>query len=90
VIVEMLNEGGLNPEIHLIEASIRKRGYLPYQEGIQLEDGRDVSEHSSLIRSLTTPHEHVLIFVPEQVRDEVQQRVRDIIKPSQSSLSQFN
>ena len=36
------------------------------------------------------PHEQCLIFVPEAVRDELEQSVREWIKPAQSSLSQFD
>ena len=79
-----------NPEIHVLYAKISKRGYMPYEQGIILEDGRDAAEHSSMIRSLSQPNERVLIFVPESIRDEVESMVRDWIKPSQSSLSQFD
>lgn len=87
---EQLKEGGYDPELDLIQATISKRGYLPYDAGIVLEDGRDASEHSALIRSLAQPHERSLIFVPEAVRDEMERNVREWIKPSQSSLAQFD
>jgi HD superfamily phosphohydrolase len=87
---EALLERGFDPDVDLIQARISKQGYLPYVGGILLEDGRDVSEHSALIRSLVQPHEQGLIFVPESVRDELEQSVRDWVKPSQSSLSQFD
>jgi len=89
-IKEALVEQGFDPEIDMIEATISKRGYLPYQGGIALEDGREVSEHSALIRSLVRPHEQCLIFVPEAIRDEMEKNVREWIKPSQSSLNQFD
>jgi len=87
---KQLVERGFDPELDLIQATIRKRGYLPYDAGIVLEDGRDASEHSALIRSLAQPHERCLIFVPEEVRDDMEQNVREWIKPSQSSLAQFD
>ena len=89
-IEDLLQERGFNPAVDLIQATIRKRGYLPYHGGILLEDGRDASEHSALIRSLVQPDEHCLIFVPESIRDEMESNVREWIKPSQSSLSQFD
>ena len=89
-IEEFLTEEGYDADVDLIQATIRKRGYLPYDGGILLEDGRDASEHSALIRSLAQPHERCLIFVPEGVRDELERSVREWIKPSQSSLSQFD
>jgi uncharacterized protein len=70
----------------IITASIRKKGYMPYSQGIMLEDGRDVVEHSSLIQSLTLASEQALIFIPEGVRDKCEQIAREIIKPSQSRL----
>ena len=89
-IEEFLTGQGYDADVDLIQATIRKRGYLPYDGGILLEDGRDASEHSALIRSLAQPHERCLIFVPEAVRDELERSVREWIKPSQSSLSQFD
>ena len=70
----------------IITASIRKKGYMPYSQGIVLEDGRDVVEHSPLIRSLTLSSEQALIFIPEEVRDECERVAREVIKPSQSRL----
>ena len=43
---------------------------MPYSQGIKLEDGRDVVEHSPLIQSLVQTSEQALIFIPEGVRDE--------------------
>lgn len=70
----------------IITASIKKKGYMPYSQGIVLEDGRDVVEHSPLIRSLTLSSEQALIFIPEEVRDECERVAREVIKPSQSRL----
>ena len=70
----------------IITASIRKKGYMPYSQGIMLEDGRDVVEHSSLIQSLTLASEQALIFIPEVVRDKCEKIAREVIKPSQSRL----
>jgi len=70
----------------IITASIRKKGYMPYSQGIMLEDGRDVVEHSSLIQSLTLASEQALIFIPEVVRDKCERIAREVIKPSQSRL----
>ena len=70
----------------IITASIKKKGYMPYSQGILLEDGRDVVEHSPLIRSLTLSSEQALIFIPEEVRDDCERVAREVIKPSQSRL----
>ena len=87
---DFIQSKGYNPKIHVLYARISKRGYMPYEQGIILEDGRDVSEHSAMIRSLALPNERAMVFVPEVVRDEAELAVRDWIKPSQSSLSQFS
>lgn len=89
-IKEAMEDAGYDADLDLIHASISKRGYLPYHGGIVLEDGRDAAEHSSLIRSLVQPHEHSMIFVPAVIRDEMESNVREWIKPSQSSLAQFD
>ncbi len=86
---DFIQSKGYDPKIHVLYARISKRGYLPYEQGITLEDGRDVSEHSAMIRSLSLPNERAMVFVPEAVRDEAELAVREWIKPSQSSLSQF-
>lgn len=85
-----VGERGFDPTIHVLYARISKRGYMPYQQGIMLEDGRDASEHSAMIRSLSLPNERAMVFVPEAIRDEAEQAVREWLKPSQSSLSQFS
>ena len=87
---EFIQDKGFDPEIHVLYARISKRGYMPYEQGIMLEDGRDASEHSAMIRSLSLPNERAMVFVPEEVRDEAELAVREWIKPSQSSLSQFS
>jgi HD superfamily phosphohydrolase len=87
---EFIKSHGYDPEIHVLYATISKRGYMPYEQGIKLEDGRDVSEHSAMIRSLALPNERAMVFVPEEIRDAAESVVREWIKPSQSSLSQFS
>ena len=87
-ILPVLEKAGFSSS-DIITASIRKKGYKPYSQGIMLEDGRDVVEHSPLIQSLVQTSEQALIFIPEVVRDECEQVARDVIKPSQSSLSSF-
>ncbi len=86
----LVSSKGFDTEIDVLYAKISKIGYMPYEQGILLEDGRDAAEHSSMIRSLSQPTERALIFVPESIRDEVEITVRDWIKPSQSSLAQFD
>ena len=84
-ILPIVEQAGYS-DADIITASIRKKGYMPYSQGIVLEDGRDVVEHSPLIRSLTLSSEQALIFIPEEVRDECERVAREVIKPSQSRL----
>ena len=87
-ILPILEEAGFSGS-DIITASIRKKGYMPYSQGIMLEDGRDVVEHSPLIQSLVQTSEQALIFIPEGVRDQCELVAREVIRPSQSSLSSF-
>jgi uncharacterized protein len=87
-ILPILEENGYS-RADIITASIKKKGYKPYSQGIMLEDGRDVVEHSPLIQSLVQSSEHALIFIPEDVRDRCEAVAREVIRPSQSSLASF-
>ena len=86
---KLVEQAGYDPSINVITAQISKRGYMPYEQGILIEDGRDAADHSPLVRSLTQPNERALIFVPDAIRDEIETSVREWVKPSQSSLVQF-
>jgi hypothetical protein len=88
-ICEIVSTAGYDESRDLIQATISKSGYKPYVEGIRLEDGRDMSEVSELVRSLTQPTERLLIFVPEEVRDECETAARALIKPKQARLGEF-
>jgi hypothetical protein len=88
-ICEIVSTAGYDESRDLIQATISKSGYKPYVEGIRLEDGRDMSEVSELVRSLTQPAERVLIFVPAEVRDECETAARALIKPKQARLGEF-
>jgi len=85
----MLTKEGFDSDEDLIIASISKSGYLPYSEGILLQDGRDVSQASPLVRSLVEPDHRVIVFVPESIRDEAESKAREIVLPYQSSLAHF-
>lgn len=88
-IKDIVSANGFCPKNDVIVASIAKTGYMPYEEGIYLQEGKDVSEVSGLISSLTIPNERVMIFVPAKVRDECEAIARSIIKPKQASLGEF-
>ena len=85
----LLQNSGADPAQDLIVAAVRKQGYLPYMQGILLEDGRDVAEHSPIVRALSEAADRVLVFVPEGVRDAAEALVRERIKPQQASLDRF-
>ena len=84
-LLPIVEEAGFS-DADIITASIRKKGYMPYSQGIVLEDGRDVVESSPLIQSLTLSSEQALIFIPEEVRDKCERVAREVINPSQSRL----
>ena len=84
-LLPIVEEAGFS-DADIITASIRKKGYMPYSQGIVLEDGRDVVVSSPLIQSLTLSSEQALIFIPEEVRDKCERVAREVIKPSQSRL----
>jgi len=77
---DLLQSSGYNPEHDLIHAPLRKEGYLPYQEGIHLDDGRDIMEASALIESISTEFARSMIFVPLEIRDQCEKLVRSIIE----------
>jgi HD superfamily phosphohydrolase len=85
----LLQNSGADSAQDLIVAAVRKRGYLPYVQGILLEDGHDVAEHSPIVRALSEVADRVLVFVPEGVRDAAEALVRERIKPQQASLDRF-
>ena len=85
----LVSDAGFDANEDVITASISKRGYLPYREGIMLQDGRDVSQASPLVLSLVEPDQRVHVFVPESVRDQAEALAREIVRPYQSNLAQF-
>jgi HD superfamily phosphohydrolase len=85
----LVADAGFDASLDVITAAVRKRGYLPYEQGILLEDGRDVAEHSPIVRALTLAADRALIFVPADVRDAAEALVRDRVKPEQASLDRF-
>ena len=72
---QFVSSKGYDPSVHLLYARISKRGYMPYEQGIILEDGRDVAEHSAMISS-SLPNERLHIFVPETIRYEAETLAR--------------
>ena len=88
-LAKFLEEKGVDPSVDMIVARISKKGYLPYKEGIKLENGLDVAHHSALIEAISKSKERALIFVPKSIRDDAEKFVREWVKPSQSSLSNF-
>ena len=81
---EIVEGAGFDGYHDLISAPLRKEGYLPYQEGISLDDGRDISEVSPLIRSISGEFSRSMVFVPAEVRQQCEEYVEGQI----SSISQ--
>jgi hypothetical protein len=68
-IEQILNDAGYNPEEDMIVTRVHKEGYRPYTDGIRIEDGRDISEVSAIVASITAPLNDILLFVPEDCRE---------------------
>ncbi len=76
---EIVEAAGFDGYHDLISAPFSKEGYLPYQEGINLEDGRDISEASALIRSISGEFPRSMVFVPAEVRQQCEEYVEQQI-----------
>jgi len=68
-IEQILTDAGYNPEEDMIVTRVHKEGYRPYTDGIRIEDGRDISEVSAIVASITAPLNDILLFVPEDCRE---------------------
>ena len=77
--MKLIEEAGFDPVHDLIHAPLRKEGYLPYQEGIHLEDGRDIMEASPLIESISVEFSRSMVFVPLEVREQCEELVKSLI-----------
>jgi hypothetical protein len=78
--MELIEQAGFDPVHDLIHAPLRKEGYLPYQEGIHLEDGRDIMEASPLIESISVEFSRSMVFVPLEVREQCEELVNSFLK----------
>ena len=74
---KILTEEGFDAYHDLIHTVLSKEGYLPYREGIMLEDGRDIAEVSPMIQSISREITRSMLFVPEEVREECEDFVRE-------------
>ncbi len=63
-------QAGYDPAQDVILARTQKQGYLPYQEGILMEDGADISERSPIVKALKHKIDEVMIFVPPRCVDD--------------------
>ena len=54
---------------------MRKEGYRPYRGGIRVEDGRDISEVSPMVASITAPLNDIMLFVPEDCREAAERAI---------------
>ena len=86
---KLVEQAGYDPSINVITARISKRGYMPYEQGILIEDGRDAADHSPLVRSLRNQMNACLFLSRIRFAMKFETSVREWVKPSQSSLVQF-
>ncbi len=73
---DILQEHGYDEQHDLIHTRLSKEGYMPYKGGVRLEDGRDVSEVSPMIASMSEPFTSSMLFVPADVREECERYIR--------------
>ena len=74
-IEKILTDAGHIPEEDMITTRVSKEGYRPYTDGIHIEGGRDIIEVSALVSSITAPLNHILLFVPEDCREAVENTI---------------
>ncbi|MDE0575136.1 MAG: HD domain-containing protein [Candidatus Poseidoniales archaeon] len=74
-IKEILAEAGHNPDEDMIVTRVHKEGYRPYSGGIRVEGGRDISEVSPMVASITAPLNDIMLFVPEDCREAAENAI---------------
>lgn len=72
----ILAEAGHDPEEDMIVTRVNKEGYRPYSGGIRLDDGRDISEVSPMVASITAPLNDIMLFVPADSREPAEAAIR--------------
>jgi HD superfamily phosphohydrolase len=73
---QILSDAGYDPGEDMIVTRVSKEGYRPYTDGIHIEGGRDIIEVSALVASITAPLNHILVFVPEDCREDAEKVIR--------------
>jgi len=76
-IEQILTDAGHNPDEDMIVTRVHKEGYRPYTDGIRIEDGRDISEVSAIVASITAPLNDILLFVPEDCREAAENAINE-------------
>ena len=74
-IESILSEAGHNPDEDMIVTRVNKEGYRPYNGGILLEDGQDISDVSPMVASITAPLNDIMLFVPEGCREAAENAI---------------
>jgi HD superfamily phosphohydrolase len=75
-IKQILADAGHHPDEDMIVTRVNKEGYRPYTGGIRLEDGRDISEVSPMVASITAPLNDIMLFVPEDCREAAENAIQ--------------
>jgi hypothetical protein len=71
-----LAAAGHDPEEDMIVTRVSKEGYRPYSGGIRLEDGRDITDVSPLVASITAPVNDIMLFVPADCREAAENAIQ--------------
>jgi len=74
-----ISAAGFDPVRDLIIARPANVGYRPYEGGIQLVDGRDIADVSSVAAAITETVHDTMIFVPASVRTACEEVVKSTL-----------
>jgi HD superfamily phosphohydrolase len=77
---EVVSAAGFDGKEDVIHTPLQKEGYLPYEAGIHLDDGRDIMEASKMIESISGEFSRSMVFVPRSVRDECEELAKRLLK----------
>ncbi len=76
-----ISAAGYDPVRDLIISRPVNVGYRPYEGGIQLVDGRDIADVSSVASAIAETVQDTMVFVPASVRTACEEVVKATLEP---------
>lgn len=76
-----ISAAGYDPVRDLIISRPVNVGYRPYEGGIQLVDGRDIADVSSVAAAIAETVQDTMVFVPASVRTACEEVVNTTLRP---------